>query len=63
MDAPTFHPIWALNSLGSPVSWGLGASSLIKSQSWQSSAVYVLGASYQLVYVAWLLFHYLRDLG
>jgi hypothetical protein len=28
MEAPTPHPIWPLNSLGPPVSWGLGASSL-----------------------------------
>jgi hypothetical protein len=28
MDAPTLHPIWPLNSLRPPVSWGLGASFL-----------------------------------
>jgi hypothetical protein len=28
MDAPSPHPTWPLNSLGPPVSWGLGASSL-----------------------------------
>ena len=28
VDAPIPHPIWPLNCLGPPVSWGLGASSL-----------------------------------
>jgi hypothetical protein len=28
VDVPTPNPIWTLNSLGPPVSWGLGASSL-----------------------------------
>jgi hypothetical protein len=28
VDAPTHHPTWPLNSLGLPVSWGLGAASL-----------------------------------
>jgi hypothetical protein len=32
-------------------------------QSWQSPAVCVLGASYQLVYAAWLVVQCLRDLG
>jgi hypothetical protein len=28
VDSSTPHPTWPLNSLGSPVSWGLGTSSL-----------------------------------
>jgi hypothetical protein len=28
VDAPNPHPTWPLNSLGPPVSWGLGVSSL-----------------------------------
>jgi hypothetical protein len=28
VDVPIFHPTWTLNSLGPPVSWGLGGSSL-----------------------------------
>jgi hypothetical protein len=28
VDAPTPHPTWPLNSLGPPISWGLGASCL-----------------------------------
>ena len=32
-------------------------------QTWQSSAVYVLGASYQLVYAAWLVAQCLSNLG
>ena len=32
-------------------------------QNMQSSAMYVFGASYQLVYTAWLVVQYLRDLG
>jgi hypothetical protein len=32
-------------------------------QTWQSSAVCVLGSAYQLVYAAWLVTQCLRDLG
>jgi hypothetical protein len=50
---PHPHPTWPLNTLGPPVSWGLGASSL-NEQTWKSSTVCMLGASYQLVYAVCL---------
>jgi hypothetical protein len=45
-QSPTPHPTWPLTSLGTPLSWGLGAS--VWTQNQQSSAIHVLRASYQL---------------
>jgi hypothetical protein len=45
------------------VSWGFGASCLTKPRPGSLSAVYVLGASYQLVYAVCLVVHCLRFLG
>jgi hypothetical protein len=60
----TPHPTWLLNSLGPPVSRGLGASSLNEHRP-GSPLLYVCcgGASYQLVYAACLVVQCLRDLG
>jgi hypothetical protein len=53
---PHPHTTRPLNSLGPSVSWGLGASSLTEPRPSVSPLlyVYVLGASYQLAYAAWL---------
>jgi hypothetical protein len=56
------HTTWLLNSLGPPVSWGLGASSLNEHRP-GSPLLCVLVASYQLVYPACLVVQCLRDLG
>ena len=57
-DVTTSHPLpnQTLNFLGPSVSWGLGASSLTEPRPSVSPLlyVYVLGASYQLAYAAWL---------
>jgi hypothetical protein len=51
---PHPHPTRPPHSLGSQVSQGLGASSLIDARPGDLLLVYVLGTSYQLVYTALL---------
>ena len=63
VDVPNPHHTWPLNSLGSPVSWGLGASSLNEHRSASPLNVCVLGVSYQLVYAVFLVFKCLKDMG
>ena len=60
MDALMPYPNWPLISLASPVSWGLGALSLIEHR--QLSTLCVFGASYQVMYMAFLVVQCLNDL-
>ena len=56
IPTPCPHPTRPLNSLGPPVFWGLGASSLTEPLP-GSPLLYVLGAEYKLVYAVWLVLH------
>ena len=58
---PTPYPTRPLNSLGPPVSWGLGTSSLTEPRP-SSPLLYVCWGPHQLVYAAWLVVQCLREL-
>ena len=57
------NPTRPRHSLGSPVPWGIGTSSLTEPRPGSPLLYICLGASYQLVFADWLVVQYLKDLS